>query len=192
MKQVFYPLLTECAGFTNADRADVARRALAEFAGLSGLRGEELVTVLGDLLSDAMHLAAAADLPPEETLDRAVAAARSHYEAESNPELHYDDPGALRPAEEPLYEDGVMFLDDRDGAEVTRHFIIAGRRPGDDEDSYVHLRLHPGDPRSAWEAFVEDELYPGEELPDGWADGETELAYQSCCYELQSPPRRCG
>ena len=67
-------------GPTNEDRAEWALLAVESFRHVVNMGGEDLDTVISDLLADLRHLADSEDLDFEEMLQWAYA----HYEAEVN------------------------------------------------------------------------------------------------------------
>ena len=89
-------------GVTNAERAKSGGRALAQFAKTQYGYGEDIETVMTDLMCNLMHFAASMGVSdPLDFVMDAVTTGEGHYRAEATDEPHEGEDGEL--ASEPPF-----------------------------------------------------------------------------------------
>jgi len=161
-------------GVTVRERADRAKRLLNIYAREVG--SEDFLSALGDLVGDTHHLLHATGTSPS-ALESVFDAAAANAASESDVENHE---GATAPP---------PFVVNRNvSPNFDRHFIVAGRHLGDDEDTVCHVVVPSGDARNCWQFFVEEILFDGT-FPPNWqtAPGEP-IVVHVADFEIPGPP----
>ena len=190
----------------NSQRAAWGAETATHFARLTGVPHESLELIAGDLLADITHLAMALGKDPDEFLGEVAKRAGAAIADETRECPHEAEESAS--GEPPFLEEPWAW----DDLSHKRHFIVAGRRHGDDETTVEYVMVDTRE-TTPWHHFVEHVLYRGTipaakfkeladvpawqwpkeaelKIPDDWYEEESdgEWAYCDGVFEIPGPP----